>query len=87
MILPSKVPLKKLKKNTSTNDTPSTAPNAPVALDGELDAGELHGEVACHEGYGHEEDGDFGEEQRNASQALDAVGFFDGDEVEVLLLC
>lgn len=58
----------------------------PVRREGKLvgDIGDLDGEVRCHEADRHEQDGHFGKEDGNASQAFHGCGLFEGYEIEVL---
>lgn len=51
----------------------------PVALDREFGALKVHGKVARHQCHGHEEDGDFGEEEGYTCETFHAEGLFDGD--------
>lgn len=82
---PLKRPTEKAKQKQQHKTHRQNRPKRPpVALHRELDARELDREVARHERDGHEDDGDLGEEEGDAGEALDAEGFFDGDEVEIL---
>lgn len=58
----------------------------PVFSGREVGVSKFDGHVPCHQGDGHEDNGDFGEEQCHPGKPFNAERFLDGNQIEVLNL-